>query len=123
VEPDTDILVFAPQHPDGRALLASQISDRSTRVFEQGMRADGGGLFLARMRWPVERLPASMAVQADVSEVQVLRSVLMKPEHAAHWPELNARLHDLIQRAFAVRGWLPRLHRPDFGVSVLPVAI
>lgn len=102
VEPDTDILVFAPHHADGRALLASQISDLSARVFEQGMRAGDGALFLALMRWPVERLPASMAVHADVSEVQVLRSVLMKPEHAAHWPALNARLHDLIQRAFLV---------------------
>ncbi|MBU6161290.1 MAG: aminotransferase class V-fold PLP-dependent enzyme [Myxococcales bacterium] len=101
VEPDTDILVFAPQHPDGRALRASEISALSARVFEQGMQGGDGAMFLARMRWPVERLPASMAVQADVSEVQVLRSVLMKPEHAAHWPALNARLHDLVQRAFA----------------------
>jgi glutamate/tyrosine decarboxylase-like PLP-dependent enzyme len=101
VEPDTDILVFAPRHPDGRALLASEISAVSTRVFEEGMRTADGALFLARMRWPVDRLPASMNVQADVSEVQVLRSVLMKPEHATHWPELNTRLHDLVKRAFA----------------------
>lgn len=100
VEPDTDILVFAPRHPDGRALLASELSTVSTWVFEQGMRTENGALFLARMRWPVAKLPASMNVQPDVPEVQVLRSVLMKPEHAAHWPTLHERLLELVQQAF-----------------------
>ncbi len=74
VEPDLDIVVFAPA-ADG---TATGISAASERVFE---RAAAGGLHLALMRLQGSLLAQIWPGLETSDSVTCLRSCLMKPEH------------------------------------------
>jgi len=83
-EPELDILVWAP---DGRS--ASQISERSQRVFRAAAEKD---LHLATFKYPSALLREKWSdVDFDRLEVVCLRSCLMKPEH-----------YDWIERIWAI---------------------
>jgi glutamate/tyrosine decarboxylase-like PLP-dependent enzyme len=96
--PETDILRFVVCSP-GERVTSAELSRRSDAVFEAGMQAGPGALFLARMRVARAAFPTAYDVVWDTDEVVVLRSVLMKPEHAAVWPALHARLETLARDA------------------------
>jgi glutamate/tyrosine decarboxylase-like PLP-dependent enzyme len=88
--PETDIVTFAPR-TDERTLSA--IDAASQRLFDAAM-ADDDPVFLSLYRVPADAFQARFPeVEADVSHVRILRSVLMKPEHehAVAW------LHDRIE--------------------------
>ncbi len=94
VEPQTDILCFAPTlGPDA---TSSAISAATETVFRAGMVEGGDAFFLAKFR--VARSQAEELwpdVVWDTDEVVVLRSTLMKPEHEK-WV---SRLHELVTAA------------------------
>lgn len=83
--PELDILLFAP-----RETHSEVISTRSQAIFR---RAAEHGLHLAVARLPRELLaPWWPAVKWQGDEAAVLRSCLMKPEHAQQWMEIHHRL-------------------------------
>ena len=72
--PELDILVFGMNGPS-----ASQISERSERLFEAAERR---GLFLAKFRLPSGKLRRRWKdVDFDRDDLVLLRSCLMKPAH------------------------------------------
>lgn len=72
--PELDIVVWAP---DGET--ASQISDRSERLFEAAAKEN---LHLAKFKYPSSMLESRWSdVEFDRDDVICLRSCLMKPEH------------------------------------------
>ncbi len=82
IEPELDIVVYAP-----RASSARAISALSRRVFDEAARRD---LHLALVTLPTAMLGAG--VEADAETTTCLRSCLMKPEHEAYLDEITARL-------------------------------
>ncbi|MFT6398220.1 MAG: glutamate/tyrosine decarboxylase-like PLP-dependent enzyme [Bradymonadia bacterium] len=94
VEPQTDILCFAPMLAG--TPKATAISAATEAVFRAGMVEGDDAFFLAKFR--VSRSQAEALwphVVWDAEEVVVLRSTLMKPEHEALVP----RLHELVVAA------------------------
>lgn len=74
LNPELDIVVWAP---DGET--ASQISDRSERLFQAAAREN---LHLAKFKYPSSMLESRWSdVKFDRNDVVCLRSCLMKPEH------------------------------------------
>ena len=96
--PELDIVAYAP-----RAGTLSETDRRSAALFERAMHAaEPVFTSLYRMdaaplatRWP--DLAADLA--ADAGAARILRSVLMKPEHAAHAAALVDRLAELEKSA------------------------
>jgi glutamate/tyrosine decarboxylase-like PLP-dependent enzyme len=83
--PELDIVVYAP-----RAECASEVSDRSRRLFDEAARRH---LHLALMELPAPLARAHWSgVRFDQPGVRVLRSALMKPEHHAWLGEILAIL-------------------------------
>lgn len=98
VEPELDIINFYPVPvPAGRP-RASEISALTERVFRTLMDDPDDPIFLAKLvvkrELLVERDPS---IEWDTPTMNVLRSVLMKPEHIAWVP----RLHAAVERALA----------------------
>ncbi len=93
VEPETDIVVFAPA-PRDQLVRASQISAWSERVFDRALERD---VYLAKYTLRRSALSAlwSDGLEWDAETVTVLRSVLMKPQHEAWWPRLAAEVEDM----------------------------
>jgi tyrosine decarboxylase/aspartate 1-decarboxylase len=87
--PDLDIVVWAPRAP-----RVSESSLLSRRLFEEAARRD---LHLALASLPVPLIDPGGAMQRDAEKVTVLRSVLMKPEHAG-WLD---RIWSLIRESAA----------------------
>ena len=81
--PELDIVVWAPQ-----AETAADASVLSRQIFE---RAAAENLHLALIDLPVS-IFSSMTYKDNLKRVLCLRSVLMKPEHAAWIPEILNRL-------------------------------
>src|SRR6185437_7608270 len=81
--PELDIVVWAP-----RAETAAEASTRSRRIFE---KAAAEQLHLALINLPVTLFPP-ITYSDNLKHVLCLRSVLMKPEHAAWIPEILNRL-------------------------------
>ena len=77
--PELDIVVWAP-----RAETAAEASTRSRRIFE---KAAAEQLHLALINLPVTLFPP-VTYSDNLKHVLCLRSVLMKPEHAAWIPEI-----------------------------------
>jgi glutamate/tyrosine decarboxylase-like PLP-dependent enzyme len=94
LEPELDILAFFPRTPEP---VASAVDEASRRLFDAAMDA---GLYLSVLRVAASRLPA---VEPDVADARVLRSVLMKPEHEPRVPELHAQACALAREAPAAR--------------------
>ncbi len=88
-EPSLDIVAFLPVPIDGDRRV-STISALTQSVFERGM-ADRN-LYLAKLNVKPERLEGVITLDWDQPAVTILRSVLMKPEHLAHVPELHRRV-------------------------------
>jgi glutamate/tyrosine decarboxylase-like PLP-dependent enzyme len=82
--PELDIVVWAP-----RAVWASEASDLTRKIFELAASRD---LHLALIPLPL-RYFREGEFAADQNSVLCLRSVLMKPEHAAWTGELARRLN------------------------------
>jgi glutamate/tyrosine decarboxylase-like PLP-dependent enzyme len=82
--PELDIVVWAP-----RAETAADASALSRRIFE---RAAALNLHLALINLPVSRFPTD-SYKDNLKRVLCLRSVLMKPEHAAWIGEIMNRLN------------------------------
>ena len=83
--PELDILLFADNEPDSESL-----STRSNEIFH---RAAESGLHLAVARFPRELMESWWPdVDWTGEQVSVLRSCLMKPQHAEWLAALHARL-------------------------------
>ena len=99
VPPELDIVTFFPR-PDVRA--ASQIDQASQRLFHEAMEVEEDPIFLSVLRVKSERLRAYVpGLEIDQEEASILRSVLMKPEHAGYVGHLHARLTELAAAAHA----------------------
>jgi glutamate/tyrosine decarboxylase-like PLP-dependent enzyme len=87
--PELDIVAFFPAD-DPRA---SRVSAATERIFEMALRDATSPIYLSKLRltaaWLKRRFPDLVI---DQPEVTVLRSVLMKPEHATAVPASWARL-------------------------------
>jgi len=83
--PTLDLVGYFPAAP-----TASEVSHRSTALFDAAMSAPpGDAVFVALYATAADRLPG---VTPDEPTARVLRSVLMKPEHEAHAAEIVQRL-------------------------------
>jgi len=91
-EPELDIVCFYPV--GGSPLPVSEISVWSERIFEAGMKPTPDAFFLAKLTMNESELPVTghPGLVWDAPRVTVLRSVLMKPEHADFAPALVARI-------------------------------
>ncbi|HLA64253.1 MAG TPA: aminotransferase class V-fold PLP-dependent enzyme [Rhodothermales bacterium] len=95
--PETDIVVYAPR-PD--APTYSALDALAGRVFDAGMADADDPIFLSLFRLDGARLAARFpALTPDRPHARVLRSVLMKPEHALWVPHLAHRLDALATAA------------------------
>jgi glutamate/tyrosine decarboxylase-like PLP-dependent enzyme len=92
IEPELDILTFAPMRPDERA-RASQISARTERIFARCQQDRDRPFYLAKWRVSAQlgRL-ALPSIEWNADGCTVIRSVLMKPEHETIVEDLIARL-------------------------------
>ncbi len=91
LEPELDIVVWAP-----RAGSASEISQRSSALFEEAARDD---LHLATMTLPAEFLASRWPdVTMDQDSVICMRSCLIKPEHLDWLDEIWKRYKTAQQR-------------------------
>jgi glutamate/tyrosine decarboxylase-like PLP-dependent enzyme len=91
VKPGLDIFAAAPMLPGERA-TASAISRRSDRLFEQ-CAADRPALHLAKWRLPRPFGELALPIVVwDQEDCTVIRSVLMKPEHAERAEAIVKRL-------------------------------
>jgi glutamate/tyrosine decarboxylase-like PLP-dependent enzyme len=82
VEPELDIVTFAPGPTEGAK--ASEISARTERMFQRAMDDSRRPTYLAKWRLPeVFGRQALPGIAWDEDGCTVLRSVLLKPEHEA----------------------------------------
>lgn len=97
-QPDLDIVCFYPYASRRRPV--SEISAWTDRVFVHGMRPDPDAFFLAKLTMTRDQLDPAVHEDLDWDQdsITVLRSVLMKPEHAALVPELHRRVVESVIR-------------------------
>ena len=97
-QPDLDIVCFYPK--PSRAIPVSEISAWTERIFVHGMRPDPEAIFLAKFVMTEEQLHSGKHPNLiwDRPTMTVLRSVLMKPEHAELAPALHARVIESTKR-------------------------
>lgn len=96
-EPELDILTFFPRVDSPRA---AAVDAASRAVFEAGMADVDDPVFLSVLRVPASRVMlGGRTVRRDRHDVQILRSVLMKPEHEAYVPRLHRRVEELARSA------------------------
>ncbi|MEM9666338.1 MAG: aminotransferase class V-fold PLP-dependent enzyme [Bacteroidota bacterium] len=79
--PDLDIVTY---YPRTEATTASAVDAAAQRVFAQAMADPHQPFFVSVLRVDSTTLP----VEADQPQARILRSVLMKPEHATYVPTL-----------------------------------
>ncbi len=92
LEPELDIVAF---FPDTGERSASGISAHAADVFERTMNDEENPLYLSKLRVPTSLLTARYPdLRADAEWTTVLRSALMKPEHAS-WVE---RIHTTVEQ-------------------------
>ncbi len=93
--PELDILTYYPL-PD--VISAGTLDAASSRLFELAMNDPQDPIFLSLLREESDRLAAHInGFIADQPYARVLRSVLMKPEHAYVTTRLHERLSALAQ--------------------------
>jgi glutamate/tyrosine decarboxylase-like PLP-dependent enzyme len=97
-QPDLDIVCFYPKPQRPRRV--SEISAWTERIFVHGMRPHPDAFFLAKLVMTEEQLdrPAHPNLIWDQKTITVLRSVLMKPEHADLVPALHERVIESTNR-------------------------
>ncbi|MCS7312715.1 MAG: aminotransferase class I/II-fold pyridoxal phosphate-dependent enzyme [Acidobacteria bacterium] len=95
LEPELDIVTFLMT----AERRASRISAATERLFETALRDDTMPVYLSKLRldaaWLKRRFPDLVV---DQPEVTVLRSVLMKPEHATDGAWIWTRLEAMAER-------------------------
>ncbi len=103
MQPELDIVVYFPvvfRESGGslrRVLSLSDISTTSSSIFQNGMRPENESVYLSLYKVPAESVLRHVPeLTRDQTEVTVLRSVLMKPEHEEAVPELIRRIENLI---------------------------
>lgn len=97
--PELDILAFFPVSGESETLTASAVSRESERIFDVLMADPSEPLYLAKLILPRALVePRAPRLRWDQDQVTVLRSCLMKPEHAAAVPWLHARLERELSR-------------------------
>ena len=92
VTPELDIFTAAPMRP-GERVAASTVSERSERLFLACAADHTAPLHLAK--WRLDKAFGRLALQPlewDRDDCVVIRSVLMKPEHARRAPAIVERL-------------------------------
>jgi len=93
-DPDLDICAY---FPNPRNNSVSQISALSKSIFKKGMQLKESGYYLSLYKVPAELLCLKFPeFNNDGSEVTILRSVLMKPEHEDFIPELTRFLEESV---------------------------
>lgn len=93
LDPELDIVAFFPREGD---TTASGISERSELLFRRAMEAPSPS-YLSKLRVPSAMLSfADGEFTADREWTTILRSALMKPEHASHVERLHAMLESLL---------------------------
>ena len=93
LEPELDIVVFFPDVGERSASAISRLSDD---VFTRTMEDEENPLYLSKLRVKTTMLQARYPdLDADAEWTTVLRSVLMKPEHA-DWIE---RIHATVEQS------------------------
>jgi glutamate/tyrosine decarboxylase-like PLP-dependent enzyme len=97
-EPALDIVCFYPRPT--RPIPVSDISAWSERVFVHGMRPEPDAFFLAKLTMTEDQLDPAAHPNLiwDKKSLTVLRSVLMKPEHADLVPALHERVVESTRR-------------------------
>ncbi|MFW5973597.1 MAG: pyridoxal-dependent decarboxylase, partial [Bacteroidota bacterium] len=91
-EPQLDVVTFYP-----RADRASEVDALSSALLKHLMRDTDDPVFLSLLKVDASDL-THKGVTADVPEVRILRSVLMKPEHEHVAGSLFGRLTDELNR-------------------------
>jgi glutamate/tyrosine decarboxylase-like PLP-dependent enzyme len=94
VEPELDIICFAPLPMDGRR-SASDISSLTRRVFFALMHDPSDPVYLATLH-VAPPLLKELDLNWDIDQATVLRSVLMKPEHLEWVERLHRRVSDVL---------------------------
>lgn len=93
LEPELDIVVF---FPDTTARTASAISRGSDTIFEHAMNDTENPVYLSKLRVKTSMLRARYPdIRDDAEWTTVLRSVLMKPEHADWVPRIHTRVEEI----------------------------
>lgn len=99
--PSLDIVNFYPR-PGGREQevrqTASAISALSDDVFHVLMEDPDHPVYLARFKAPASLFALRSEIEWDTTEATVLRSVLLKPEHADYVPTLHRRVLETLAR-------------------------
>ena len=92
VQPDLDIVCFYPKPQ--RPMKVSALSAWTERIFVHGMRPHPDAFFLAKLQMTEGQLDRRTHQELiwDQPTLTVLRSVLMKPEHADLVPALHERV-------------------------------
>jgi glutamate/tyrosine decarboxylase-like PLP-dependent enzyme len=91
LEPELDIVTYLPKRP-----RLSEIDAASAAILRAGMEDSGDPVFLSTLQVAAEHLTALHPdLEADAPGAHVLRSALMKPEHATTTDWLAARLEAL----------------------------
>ncbi|MFZ1729533.1 MAG: aminotransferase class V-fold PLP-dependent enzyme [Bacteroidota bacterium] len=95
LEPELDIVVF---FPDAEERSASAISRRSDALFERAMNDRENPVYLSKLRVKTSMLRARYPdVRDDAEWTTVLRSVLMKPEHADWVEQIHATIEEYLE--------------------------
>jgi glutamate/tyrosine decarboxylase-like PLP-dependent enzyme len=103
VEPELDILAFYPVPPGSGRPLASEITVLTNQVFRGAMEDADNPVFLAKLVVDRGLLgDRHPEIEWDVDAVEVLRSVLMKPEHLNAVPVLHGAVERHVVSATAV---------------------
>jgi glutamate/tyrosine decarboxylase-like PLP-dependent enzyme len=97
-QPELDIICFYPEPQ--RPMPVSEISAWTERIFVHGMRPDPDAVFLAKLVVTEDQLDPCLHKDLiwDQKTMTVLRSVLMKPEHADLVPALHDRVAESTRR-------------------------
>jgi glutamate/tyrosine decarboxylase-like PLP-dependent enzyme len=97
-QPALDIVCFYPE--PHRPMPVSEVSSWTERIFVHGMRPDPDAVFLAKLVVTEDQLDPCEHEKLiwDQKTMTVLRSVLMKPEHADLVPALHERVIESTKR-------------------------
>jgi glutamate/tyrosine decarboxylase-like PLP-dependent enzyme len=90
LEPELDIVTYFPA---AEPFTAQEVSRRSDMLFRYAMSGDERPIYLSKLRVSSDLLAARYPdIKVDAAWVTVLRSALMKPEHANVIRQLHERL-------------------------------
>ncbi len=95
LEPELDIVTFFPTTTEGSSAAISRASDR---VFEVLMEDKKDPVYLSKLRVPTTLLRSRYPdISPDGEWTTVLRSTLMKPEHAASVRDIHRRVEQAVK--------------------------